>query len=216
MALVINLVHCFTTFIPLTTLTLLCYIQWCCCLSPIQFPKFPNYTNALSKAIMFYEGQRSGHLPTNQRLTWRKDSGMNDGMMAKVDLKGGYYDAADHVKFSFPMAFTTTLLAWSAVEYSYFLESAGELENLKTAIRWGTDYLLKTTKYPNRIYAQVGDPNTDHACWERAEDMDTRRVVYQINSTHPGSDLAAEIAAAFAAASMVFKDSDYAYSKRLL
>eukprot|EP00249_Psilotum_nudum_P036012 c6168_g2_i1 orf=1-471(-) len=113
------------------------------------------------------------------------------------------------------MAFTITMLSWSVIEYRSFLERAGELVNVETAIRWGTDYLLKTTTKPNLIYAQVGNPNSEHQCWERPEDMDTPRNVYQVNTTHPGSDLGAEIAAAFAAASMVFKHSDYAYSKKL-
>lgn len=39
----------------------------------------PNYGDALSKSILFFEGQRSGKLPPNQRLTWRKDSALFDG-----------------------------------------------------------------------------------------------------------------------------------------
>jgi hypothetical protein len=35
----------------------------------------------------------------------------------QVNLTGGYYDAGDNVKFGFPMAFTVTLLSWSAMEY---------------------------------------------------------------------------------------------------
>lgn len=63
---------------------------------------------------------------------------------------------------------------------------------------------------------QVGDPNMDHHCWERPEDMDTPRNVYRVTSQNPGSDVAAETAAALAAASIVFKDSDPAYSAKLL
>lgn len=56
----------------------------------------------------------------------------------------------------------------------------------------------------------------DHRCWERPEDMDTPRNVYKVSPQNPGSDVAAETAAALAAASIVFKDSDPAYSKKLL
>ena len=38
-----------------------------------------DYQDALSKSILFFEGQRSGILPPNQRLTWRKDSTLKDG-----------------------------------------------------------------------------------------------------------------------------------------
>lgn len=63
---------------------------------------------------------------------------------------------------------------------------------------------------------QVGDPNNDHRCWERPEDMDTPRNVYKVTPQNPGSDVAAETAAALAAASIVFKDSDPSYSNNLL
>jgi hypothetical protein len=63
---------------------------------------------------------------------------------------------------------------------------------------------------------QVGNPSMDHQCWERPEDMDTPRNVYKVSDQNPGSDVAAETAAALAAASIVFKDSDPSYSAKLL
>ncbi|CAD5195450.1 unnamed protein product [Musa acuminata subsp. malaccensis] len=182
-------------------------------------PANHNYRDALSKSILFFEGQRSGRLPANQRMTWRRNSGLSDGSAMNasaldfVDLVGGYYDAGDNVKFGFPMAFTTTMLSWSVIEFGGMMK--GELENARAAVRWATDYLLKATAHPNTIYVQVGDPNKDHACWERPEDMDTPRTVYKVDNSNPGSDVAAETAAALAAASLVFRKSDPAYSKLL-
>ncbi|WMV44128.1 hypothetical protein MTR67_037513 [Solanum verrucosum] len=174
-----------------------------------------DYSNALDKSIRFFEGQRSGKLPANQRLKWRADSGLSDGSGYHVDLVGGYYDAGDNVKFGLPMAFTTTLLAWSVIEFGSSMHS--QLNNAKAAIRWSTDYLLKAaTASPDTLYVQVGDPNQDHRCWERPEDMDTPRNVYKVSPQNPGSDVAAETAAALAAASIVFKDSDPSYSSTLL
>lgn len=57
----------------------------------------------------------------------------------------------------------------------------------------------------------MGDDD-DHSCWERPEDMDTKRVAFGINATNPGTELAAETGAALAAASIVFKVTDPAYS----
>lgn len=71
----------------------------------------------------------------------------------QVDLVGGYYDAGDNVKFGFPMAFTTTMLSWSVIEFGGLMK--GELQNAREAIRWATDYLLKATAKPNTIYVQV-------------------------------------------------------------
>jgi len=62
----------------------------------------------------------------------------------------------------------------------------------------------------------VGDPISDHNCWERPEDMDTSRTVYAVDAPNPASDVAGETAAALAAASMAFRSSDPGYSDTLL
>ncbi|KAL2329369.1 hypothetical protein Fmac_022796 [Flemingia macrophylla] len=162
-----------------------------------------NYADALRKSILFFEGQRSGKLPPSQRLTWRKDSALHDGSDIHINMVGGYYDAGDNVKFNFPMAFSTTMLGWSVIEFGDSMGS--ELAHALEAIRWGTDYFLKATgSVPDIVVAQVGDPNSDHICWERPEDMDTRRTSYFVTQQKPGSELAAEIAAALAASSIAF------------
>ncbi|KAH0634026.1 hypothetical protein KY284_036812 [Solanum tuberosum] len=173
-----------------------------------------NYRDALAKSILYFEGQRSGKLPSSQRITWRKDSGLSDGKAMGVDLVGGYYDAGDNVKFGFPMAFTTTMLSWSVIEFGGLMK--GELLNAKQAIGWATEYLLKATAHPDTIYVQVGDAGSDHSCWERPEDMDTPRSVYKIDKNTPGTEVAAETAAALAAASLVFRKCNPSYSKILI
>lgn len=45
-----------------------------------------NYEDALTKSILFFEGQRSGRLPPSQRMTWRKDSALNDGTESNVSV----------------------------------------------------------------------------------------------------------------------------------
>ncbi|GAB2296951.1 Esterase/lipase/thioesterase [Dionaea muscipula] len=175
-----------------------------------------DYSDALHKCILFFEGQRSGKLPPNQRLRWRRDSALHDGSSTGVDLTGGYYDAGDNVKFGFPMAFTTTLLSWSVIDFERSLIEENEEGNAVRAVRWGTDYLLKATAVPGTVFVQVGDPHSDHNCWERPEDMDTLRTVYRVDREHPGSDVAGETAAALAAASIVFRSRDPPYSRLLL
>ncbi|GER43660.1 endoglucanase 1 [Striga asiatica] len=198
---------CFTIHVSCTALSL--FVLSCAAFT-VQ-----DYENALEKSILFFEGQRSGKLPPNQRLTWRGDSALTDGLLNNVDLSGGYYDAGDNVKFGLPMAFTTTLLAWSVIEFGNSMRS--QVGPAKDAVRWGTDYLLKAaTAERDALYVQVGDPNSDHRCWERPEDMDTARNAYKVGPSNPGSDVAAETAAALAAGSIVFKNSDPSYSKKLL
>ncbi|XP_078446147.1 endoglucanase 8-like [Wolffia australiana] len=173
-----------------------------------------DYALALEKSLLFFEGQRSGKLPPSQRLSWRGDSGLHDGSQIGIDLVGGYYDAGDNVKFGFPMAFSTTVLAWGIVEFGRYM--GVQLGYAREAVRWGADYLLKATAQPGKVHVQVGDPYGDHGCWERPEDMDTSRSIYTVDSTRPGSEVAAETAAALAAASVVFRSADPHYAAKLL
>ncbi|CAA0812132.1 Endoglucanase 18 [Striga hermonthica] len=175
-----------------------------------------DYSDALSKGILFFEGQRSGELPANQRVEWRANSALSDGKTENVNLSGGYYDAGDNVKFVWPMAFSVGLLSWAAVEYKNDLQSAQQLSSLQTAIRWGTDFLLKAHTSSTTFYTQVGEANRDHTCWERPEDMDTPRTLYKVTPTSPGTEAAAEAAAALAAASIVFRAADSNYSATLI
>ncbi|CAK7350136.1 unnamed protein product [Dovyalis caffra] len=175
-----------------------------------------NYDEALSKSLLYFESQRSGRLPYNQRVTWRYHSGLTDGLEQGVDLVGGYYDAGDNVKFGLPMAFTITMLSWSVIEYREQISKAGELEHALEAIKWGTDYFIKAHTHPNVFWAEVGDGDTDHYCWQRPEDMTTSRQAYKVDENSPGSDIAGETAAAMAAASIVFRKTIPHYSHLLL
>lgn len=175
-----------------------------------------NYAEALQKAIYFYEAQRSGKLPANNRVEWRGDSGMTDGADNGVDLTGGWYDAGDHVKFGFPMAFSASMLAWSAYEYRDGYVQSGQLDQILDNLRWVSDYFVKAHTAPNELYGQVGTGAVDHQFWGPAEVMQMERKSYKITATCPGSDLAGETAAALAISSMVFKSTDPAYSEKLL
>src|SRR5690242_16430753 len=86
-----------------------------------------NYGEALQKSMFFYQAQISGKKPSWDQVSWRGDSAMKDGSDVGLDLTGGWYDAGDHVKFGFPMAFSTTMLAWGAVEYRNAYVASGQL-----------------------------------------------------------------------------------------
>lgn len=175
-----------------------------------------NYGEALQKAILFYEFQRSGKLPANTRNNWRGDSGLNDGADVGVDLTGGWYDAGDHVKFNLPMAYTVTMLSWSIYENQAAFQNSGQLTILLDNIKWATDYLIKCHTGPNEYYYQVGDAVADHAWWGPAEVMQMARPSFKVTTAAPGSTVVGETAAALAAASIIFKSSDAAYSATCL
>jgi hypothetical protein len=51
-----------------------------------------DYSDALHKSLLFYEAQRSGPLPADNRVSWRGDSALDDQGENGEDLTGGYYD----------------------------------------------------------------------------------------------------------------------------
>ncbi|WBB81720.1 glycoside hydrolase family 9 protein [Micromonospora sp. WMMD882] len=175
-----------------------------------------NYAEALQKSLYFYEAQQSGELPDWNRVSWRGDSALRDGADVGLDLTGGWYDAGDHVKFGFPMAFTATMLAWGAVEYRDGYVASGQLPHLLNNLRFVNDYFIKAHPAPNVLYGQVGKGDDDHKWWGPAEVMPMARPAYKIDASCGGADLAGETAAAMAASSMVFRPTDPTYANTLL
>lgn len=62
----------------------------------------------------------------------------------------------------------------------------------------------------------MGDPEIDHGCWQKPETMTEKRPLTEISADNPGTEVAAEMAAALASASLVFKQTDPKYSDLLL
>ncbi|WP_281986702.1 glycoside hydrolase family 9 protein [Aquimarina aggregata] len=175
-----------------------------------------NYGEALQKSLFFYEVQQSGKLPSWNRVSWRGDSTMEDGSDVGLDLNGGWFDAGDHVKFNFPMAFSVTSLAWGGIEFEDAYRDSGQLDILKRNLRFVTDYFIKCHTAPNELYGQVGNGGIDHGWWGSPEVYPRARPSYKIDAANPGSDLAAETAAAMAAMSILIKSDDPAYSATLV
>jgi hypothetical protein len=175
-----------------------------------------NYAEALQKSLFFYEAQQAGRKPAWNRVSWRGDSALTDGADVGLDLTGGWFDAGDHVKFGFPMAFSATMLAWGAVEYRAGYVASGQLTHLLNNLRWVNDYFIKAHPAPNVLYGQVGKGDDDHRWWGPAEVLPMARPAYKIDASCGGTDLAGETAAAMAASSIVFRPTDAAYADRLL
>ncbi|KAK3231775.1 hypothetical protein Dsin_003656 [Dipteronia sinensis] len=174
-----------------------------------------KYSDALKTAMQFFDVQKSGKLVDNQ-IPWRGDSGLKDGSEEGVDLTKGMYDAGDHMKFGFPMAFTATVLSWAILEYGDQMQAVDQLKPAQESLKWITDYLINAHQDDNVLYIQVGDPEKDHKCWDRPETMTAKRPLIQINTSFPGTEVAAETAAAMASASLVFKTINSTYSSTLL
>jgi len=175
-----------------------------------------NYNEVLRQSILFYEAQRSGQLPSNNRIPYRGNSAMNDRGINNENLVGGWYDAGDFMKFGLPMAMSTHTLLWGAIEWRASYSGANELTNFQNSIKWPLDYFIKCHVATNQFYGQVGRGDLDHAYWGRPEEMTMQRPSYRLTTSAPGSDLAADTAAAFAAGYMFFQSTDSTYAFTLL
>lgn len=184
--------------------------------APSEVVARPNYAEALQMSLYFYEAQRSGKLPADNRVSWRRDSALRDGANVGVDLTGGYYDAGDHIKFTFPLSSALTVLAWGGAEYKKGYVQSGQWPQYLATLRWGTDWLLKAHAAPDELYVQVGEGELDHAYWGPPETMRMMRRSLKISPKAPGSDVAGETAAALAAAAVVFREEDPDYAKVLI
>lgn len=174
-----------------------------------------DYKTALSYSLLFYEAQRSGPLDSTNKVPWRGSSALNDRDGA-VDLTGGLYDAGDTMKFMFPMSYTATMLSWGFFEYGSGFSAADQSANFLRALHWFTDFLMKCHPSPDRVYAQVGNVAVDHNYFGPPEFAPPDRPAWALTPDKPGSDLAGEMAAALAAASLVFKATEASYSASLV
>jgi len=180
-----------------------------------------DYALALQQNWLFFMANRSGAMGNDNLVEWREDSTLNDGADVGRDLEGGYFDAGDHIKFTQPMAYSTTQLAWSGVDYREAYQQAGQLDELLNAVKWGTDYFLKCHEMSGgkttKLWVQVGD-HTDHYHWVPPEEIANRtaRPSFAIDANNPGTDVAAGVASAFATASILFRGVDDVYADKLL
>lgn len=121
-----------------------------------------NYAEALQKSIYFYECQQAGPLPDWNRVEWRADSTMDDF------IKGGWYDAGDHVKFNLPMSYSAAMLAWGLYQYPDGIERCGEMENYVNNLSFALDYLA-ACDLGDKVVFQVGNGQKDHTWWGPVE-----------------------------------------------
>ncbi|WP_010681321.1 glycoside hydrolase family 9 protein [Acetivibrio cellulolyticus] len=159
-----------------------------------------NYAEALQKSFFFYEAQQAGPLPDWNRVEWRGDSTMGD------DVKGGWYDAGDHVKFNLPMAYSAAMIGWSMYEYPEGYEKSGQMQAAKNNLKFVLDYLVACDKGSSVVY-QVGDGGKDHTWWGPVEVIEKKMT--RPSYTGTGSCVVGEMAAALAIGSIVLNDSTY-------
>ncbi|KAF9423030.1 hypothetical protein BGZ76_003708 [Entomortierella beljakovae] len=185
----------------------------------ITSPGFPDseYVKLLDYSLLFYEAQRAGRLPADQRVKWRNNSVLNDGRDVGLDLSGGYFDAGDYLKFIFPLTFSLTETCWGAIQFWEGYKLAGQTQYLDQMVRWGMNWLINAHPNNNTLYVQVGLGEIDNDYWGPDTSIPLPRPSFQVNRTHPGTDVIADAAAAFASCAILYRDklNDTAYSNIL-
>lgn len=166
----------------------------------------PNsqWSNLLANLIYFYDCQRSGNLGSNNRVPWRNNSGLNDGKDAGVDLSGGFFDAGDYIKVTYPFSWTIGVIAWSGIDFGQGFTLSKQSAYLDSNLRWGFDWLMNAHPSPNTLFVQVGLNDVDNNYWGGDQGIPTPRPSLQINGSAPGTDCAASTAAAFAIGSILY------------
>ncbi|KAJ6599199.1 glycoside hydrolase family 9 protein [Mycena vulgaris] len=177
----------------------------------------PQWSTLVGNLLYFYDAQRSGNLSsTNNRVPWRNSSALDDGKDVGLDLTGGYYDAGDFIKATFPLSFTLMSICWGAIDYGTGYDMANQTAYLDSMLRYGLDWLIKAHPSPSTLYVLVGDANVDNAYWGGDQGLPTNRPSYAINDTRPGTDAAAGASAAFSACSALYSNRSFngSYSNR--
>ncbi|KAF7981656.1 hypothetical protein HWV62_32770 [Athelia sp. TMB] len=166
----------------------------------------PNtqWSTLLGEGLYFYEAQRSGKLPITNRVSWRNDSALDDGKDVNLDLTGGYYDAGDYIKCTFPLSFAVMSICWGALDYGTGYDNANQTAYLDDMLRWTLDWLIKAHPENDTLYVQVATSDLDNAYWGGDLNIPTPRPSFPINDTHPGTDAAAQASAAFSACSALY------------
>ncbi|OMP02512.1 Glycoside hydrolase, family 9 [Corchorus olitorius] len=117
-----------------------------------------KYADALKIAMQFFDVQKCTFLLTlihsvlfsgkleNNKISWRGDSALKDGSEADLDLSKGMYDAGDHLKSGFSLAFTATVLSWAILEYGDQMDAVKPLESAQDSLKWITDFLINVNE----------------------------------------------------------------------
>ena len=166
-----------------------------------------NYAEALQKSLFFYEVQQAGVLPEWNEVSWRGDSMENDF------IPGGWFDAGDHFKFTYTIAYTSAVLAWGFIEYGDAVKKVGLEEKYKNNLKWGLDYIVLADQ-GDSVVGTIGKDGFDHSWWGSPEIYLRKMKLVSGDDERPydtttSTSTLALCSAALAAGYLVFKDSNY-------
>ena len=135
------------------------------------------------------------------------------------DLSGGWFTGMQggNIKVTSPIAFTTSVLAWSYLGFPSAFDSSDQTKYIMDSVKVGAEYLLKVHRRipatnQSLLISRVGDAEDEPDLWYRPENGKPRgafAVDLFAKEGGYGADLGGSISAALAAASTLFKESGY-------
>ena len=137
-----------------------------------------NYMDALRKSILFFEGQRSGKLPPDQRLRWRRHSALTDGHT--VGVSSSFFSVLE----CFRLSNILQLFILSSIKFDiYFMQYDmlnGRKSRKKKSIKLSHDVWLinyncfQMFKYSKCLVNNILIQNT---YWTQGSGIDNRLIV---------------------------------------
>lgn len=177
-----------------------------------------EYSTALKYAVQFYDANKCGpDAAKDNSFSWRGACHTSDGSDVGVDLKGGFHDAGDHVKFNMPASTTASLLGWALLEYKDSFDKSGSTSKMLSILKYFTDYFLKCHPNSTTYYYQVGDGGADHGYWGPPENQTgSRPTKFKADMNTAASDVDAQTAAALTIMYLNYKSIDSTYADKCL
>ena len=177
----------------------------------------PNYYDALVKSVFFFDYQRAGFIPDDERrVCWRYHTFLQDQGENKEVLIGGWFDSLGTMKLNLQLSFTLLTLCQGIVAFKDEYIYAQIYDEILGIIRPALEYLLLCYVDNDNIYSHCGDLDTDSTTWTRPEDYAGPRKCFKVPTGETATDLYSTMSSAFSVASIVFKDIDAIFSQKLL
>ncbi len=186
----------------------------------------PNYRDALTKSVLFYDAQRCGpDVEDGNYFSWRKNCHTQDRSLdGSIDMTGGYHDAGDYLKMGLTQSFVPSTIGYALFEYRSAFDGAGCTPKTLSTLKRFTDYFIKCYQpnpAPGKFWYHIG-LDVDHDAWRLPESDTGNRTcpndgnAYWADSTHGASDICGLTAAALAQMSLNYRSTDGAYADKCL
>ncbi|MFP4243137.1 MAG: glycoside hydrolase family 9 protein [Chitinispirillaceae bacterium] len=181
-----------------------------------------NYSELHDLLIKFYGYQRAGleNGSANNLNSGFTDAAHSGDSYNGHALDGGWYDAADYIKFGMNLGYTVyTLLKGydvfpNAYDDNYSFDHSNTpdgIPDILNQVKYATDYMMKAVISENTVVLDVGLASEEHLGMEDMPNSGGRTQSHQIRLAD-GGDIPATYAACLALMSTLYRpyDSEYA------